>query len=131
MAEEDFCSGCPQSRDCKAVYEQLGNSKGPGVARTATTAFLLPIAVFITALAVSDHVFKQAVAGKNLRFIVGFALAGCASFACILIVKAVNVRLANSSRSAASEPRLDGCAAAERPTPDKVEGDTASKLKAD
>jgi hypothetical protein len=121
MAHEDFCSGCAQSHDCKDVYEQLGKSQGPNVARTAITAFLLPIAVFIAALALSDHIFKQTVTGKNLRFIVGFALAGCASFACILIVKAINVRLANSSR----------CAAAERPNPDKVEGDNKSKLKAD
>jgi len=113
MAEKDFCSRCPQSRDCKAVYEQLGNSKGPCVARTAITAFLLPIAVFITALAVSDHVFKQAIAGKNLRIMVGFALAGCASFICILIVKAVNVRLAK------------------RPTPDRIEGEKTSELKQD
>ncbi len=121
MAHEDFCSGCAQSHDCKDVYEQMGKSQSPNIARTAITAFLLPIAVFIAALALSDHVLKQAVTGKNLRFIVGFALAGCASFACILIVKAINVRLANSSR----------CAVAERPNPDKVEGDNKSKLKAD
>ena len=113
MAHEDFCSRCAQSHDCKDLYEQLGRSQGPSVVWTAITAFLLPIAVFITALAVSDHVFKQAVTGNNLRFIVGFALAGCASFICILIVKAVNVRLAK------------------RPNPDKAEGDTKSKLKAD
>ena len=113
MTHEDFCSGCAQSHDCKDVYEQLGKSQGPNIARTAITAFLLPIAVFIAALALSDHVFKQSVTGQNLRFIVGFALAGCASFACILIVKAINVRLAK------------------RLNPDKVEGDTKSKLKAD
>jgi hypothetical protein len=94
MAEKDFCSGCPQSRDCKAVYKQIGNSKGPGVVRIAITAFLLPIAVFIAALAVSDHALKQAIAGKNLRIMVGFALAAAVSFVCILIVRAVNVRLA-------------------------------------
>jgi predicted transporter len=113
MAHEDFCSRCAESHDCKTLYEQVGKSQGPNIARTAIIAFLLPIAVFITALAVSDHVFKQAVAGKNLRFIIGFALAGCASFACILVVKAINVRLTK------------------RPNPDKVEGDTKSKLKAD
>ncbi len=131
MAEKDFCSGCPQSRDCKAVYEQLGNSKGPGVARTAITVFLLPIAVFIAALAVSDHVFKQAVTGKNLRIMVGFALAGCASFICILIVKAVNVRLANSSRCPSRRVSDAAGAAAERPTPDRIEGEKTSKLKQD
>jgi hypothetical protein len=113
MANEDFCSGCVQSHDCKALYEQVGKSQGLGVAWAAITAFLLPIAVFIAALALSDHVFKQVVTGKNLRFIVGFALAGCASFACILVVRAINVRLAKS------------------PNPDNVEGDTKSKLKAD
>ena len=113
MAHEDFCSRCAQSHDCKDLYEQLGKSQGPSVVWTAITAFLLPIVVFIATLALSDHVFKQAVAGKNLRFIIGFALAGCASFAFILVVKVVNIRLAK------------------RPNSDKAEGDTKSKLKAD
>ena len=113
MAQKDFCSQCAQSNDCKALYEQVGQSQGPNVAKAAITAFLLPIAVFIVALGLSDHVFKQAVAGKNLRFIAGFALAGCASFVYILIAKAINVRLAK------------------RPGHDKAEGDIKSKLKAD
>jgi len=77
MVQEDFCSQCPQNHDCKAVYEQLGKSKGPNVVRKVVVAFLLPIAIFIAALAVSDCMFANAIAGKNLRIMVGFALAGC------------------------------------------------------
>jgi len=113
MAQEDFCSQCPQSRDCKAVYQQIGNSKGPSVVRIVLMAFLLPIAVFIAALAVSDYMFALAIAGKNLRIMVGFALAAGASFVCILIVKAVNVRLAKNQ------------------APDKIEGGSTSRLKQD
>lgn len=113
MAQEDFCSQCPQSHDCRAVYEQLGKSRGPNVVPKVVVAFLLPIAVFIAALAVSDYMLARAIAGKNLRIMVGFALAGCVSFVCILIVKAVNVRLAK------------------RTGPGKVEGGTISKLRQD
>ena len=128
MSQEDFCSRCSQSRDCKAVYQQIGNSKGPGVVRIAITAFLLPIAVFIAALAVSDRVLAYAITGKNLRIMVGFALAAGASFVCILIVKVLNVRLADSSRCPSRSVSDAAGAAAERPTSNKVEGDAASKL---
>jgi hypothetical protein len=98
MAEKDFCPQCSQSRDCKAVYEQLGKSKGPNVVTKVLVAFLLPIAVFIAALALFDHVLARAVAGKNIRIAAGFVLAAGASFVCILIVRMVNVRLAKSQR---------------------------------
>lgn len=113
MAEKDFCSRCPQSRDCKAVYEQLGKSQGPNVVTKVVVAFLLPIAVFIAALALSDHVLTRVIAGKNVRIAAGFVLAAGASFVCILIVRVVNVRLAKNQASG------------------KVEGDTKSRLKAD
>jgi len=113
MSQEDFCSRCPQSRDCKAVYEQLGKSTGPNVVRKVLAAFLLPIAVFIAALALFDHVLARAIAGTTLRIAAGFGIAAGVSFVCILIVNAVNMRLAKG------------------PTPDKFEGDAASKLKQD
>ncbi|MHC5061023.1 MAG: hypothetical protein ACYTFK_08055 [Planctomycetota bacterium] len=113
MGQKKYCSGCAQNRDCKTLYEQVGKSQGPDVALGAITAFLLPIVVFIAALGLNDYVFKQAVEGKNLRFIVGFALAGCASFIYVLIVKAIKVRLARSQGR------------------DKAEGDIKSKQKAD
>jgi hypothetical protein len=113
MVQEDFCSRCPQSHDCKAVYERLGGSQGPNVATKVVVAFLLPIAVFIAALALFDHVLAKVIAGKNTRIAAGFALAACASFVFILIVRMVNVRLAKNQ------------------APDGIEGDKTSKLKQD
>lgn len=113
MAEKDFCSQCPQSRDCKAVYEQLGKSQGPNVVTKVVVAFLLPIAVFIAALALFDHALAKVIAGQNVRIAAGFVLAAGASFVCILIVRVVNVRLAKNR------------------APDKVEGDKTSKLMQD
>ena len=113
MAEEDFCSRCPQSRDCKAVYEQLGKSQGPNVVTKVVVAFLLPIAVFIAALAVFDHALAKVIAGKNVRIAAGFALAVCVSFVCVLVVRMINVRLVKNQ------------------APGRIEGGPTSKLKAD
>jgi len=76
MAKDKFCSNCAQSRNCSAVYEHLGKSKGPSVVRKVLLAFLLPIAVFIIALAVFE---------KLTGPIVGFALAVVAVGICILV----------------------------------------------
>jgi hypothetical protein len=94
MAQENFCSECPQSHDCKTVYEQMGNSQGPNVVRKVLVAFLLPIAVFITALALFDHVLAGAITGKNIRTAAVFALAAGSSFIYIMIARAVNARSA-------------------------------------
>jgi hypothetical protein len=75
MAKDEFCSNCAQSRNCSAVYEHLGKSQAPSVVCKALVAFLLPIAVFIVALAI----FGQ-LAGP----IASFAAAAAAVGICIL-----------------------------------------------
>ena len=117
MAHEDSCYRCSQNHDCNAVYQKIGNSKGPNVVSNVLVAFMLPITVFIATLAVFDHVLARVIAGRNLRIAAAFLLAAAASIICILIVKALNIRLAG--------------AAAERPTTNKIEGVIASKLQQD
>ena len=83
MTEDKFCSNCTQSQNCSAVYEHLGKSSGPSVVYTALVAFLLPIGVFIVALAVFER-FVGPVAG--------LALAAVAVGICILATRMIGWR---------------------------------------
>jgi small-conductance mechanosensitive channel len=103
MAQENLCSECPQTRDCKAVYRQLGDAKAPCVVTKVLVAFLLPIAVFIASLAVFDYTLTQAVSSDKGRIALSFLLAAGVSFVCILITRAINSRLAKSKSPRTSQ----------------------------
>jgi hypothetical protein len=83
MAEDKFCSNCAQSQNCSAIYEHLGKSSQPSVVYKALVAFLLPIGVFIIALAVFERL-----AGP----IAGLALAAVAVGICILVTRMIGQR---------------------------------------
>jgi len=48
--QRESCQGCSQAHDCKKIYQQLGRTEGPSVARSVVIAFALPITVFVTGL---------------------------------------------------------------------------------
>jgi hypothetical protein len=89
MAEDEFCSKCAQKSDCKAVYEQLGQGKGPSVIAKVIKAFLLPIAVFIAGLALFDKLLADAIQGQKIRTAAVFLLSAAVSFIFVLIEKAI------------------------------------------
>ena len=89
MAEDDFCSDCAQKPDCKTVYQQLGQGKGPSVFAKAAKAFLLPIMVFIGGLVFFDKLLTDVMQGQKIRTVVVFLLGAGVSFIFVLIVKAI------------------------------------------
>lgn len=113
IAQGDFCSDCAQSRDCRAVYQQLGDARGPCIVTKVIVAFLLPIAVFIGALAVFGYALTETISSDKGRIATSFLLAACVSFVCILITRAINCRLAESESprtsqgEAVSKPEAD------------------------
>ncbi|MCK5171744.1 MAG: hypothetical protein KAR47_00020 [Planctomycetes bacterium] len=90
--ENDFCSSCDLGSDCKKVYEQLANRTGPSVALRAIVAFLLPITVFIVALGVSERLFRRILTDPALPTVFGAVIAGCLTFICISITRAIYSR---------------------------------------
>lgn len=64
MAQSESCEGCSHAHDCKKVYEQLGCVEGPSIAWTVVFAFLVPIVVFIAALAGFGRIMEGAVSAK-------------------------------------------------------------------
>ena len=93
MTERDFCSNCPQSHNCQTVYERLSNMTGPSVALRAVSAFLLPLIVFIIALAVSKSIFAGIIKNQGLRTLLSLVSAGGAGFIGILLAKSIMRRL--------------------------------------
>ncbi|MCK4960185.1 MAG: hypothetical protein KAT00_12315 [Planctomycetes bacterium] len=90
--ENDFCSGCGLGSDCKKAYEQLAGCRGPSVVIRVTVAFLLPITVFIVALGVSEKLFRRILTDPALPTVFGAVIAGCLTFICILITRAIYSR---------------------------------------
>ena len=54
MIDQGNCEGCSQRHDCREIYGKLGGSAGPSVILSVVIAFLSPIVVFISCLAVFE-----------------------------------------------------------------------------
>jgi len=89
MNEKQICQSCSQQRDCKQIYEQMGNAKGPCVALNVFLVFLLPIIVFIASLAVLQRTFAYLMHSPAVAILTSVILAAAMSFIVILIVKSV------------------------------------------
>jgi len=93
MEQQENCQGCYQKDQCREIYRQLGNAEGPSVVCKVAVAFLLPIVVFISVLAVFEETLAGVVSSKVVRTICGFLSALAAAYACILITKVIKRRL--------------------------------------
>jgi len=89
MADEEFCQNCDQKHDCQKIYRKLGNVKSPSVISKVVVAFLLPIVVFIAALAAFEEILSEALNSKEVQTAVSFLLALLLTSICIMIVKGI------------------------------------------
>ena len=83
------CKSCTQMHSCREVYRQLGNTEVPLALSKIIAAFLLPILVFITSLAVFGPISAKITAAKQLQIALGFLPALAVTFLCILIIKLI------------------------------------------
>jgi len=93
MVEQKNCQDCRQNRDCRNVYQQLGEIQSRSVVVKVIVAFLLPLLVFIIALAVFDKILSGFEMTADLRTVFGAAASLLVTFICILIVRVVNRRI--------------------------------------
>jgi len=89
MAKQKFCQNCSQENRCRELYRRLGDSKSPSIVLKVIVAFLLPIVVFIGALAILQKILENAVTSRPLQTALSFLLALSAAFGLILITKAI------------------------------------------
>ncbi len=93
MAQQKFCQECNQKHDCRDVYRQLGNTKSPSVVFKVVAAFLVPLMVFIAALAAAEKILAGIINSKESQTALSLLLALSITFVCILITKAINRQL--------------------------------------
>ena len=91
MAEAKNCQGSSQGDRCHEVYRRLSEGRGPSIVLKVLLAFVVPVVVFVGAVAVFERLLGEGTGGK-LEMAVSFAAAVSVSFAVILIIKAVNKR---------------------------------------
>jgi len=88
--DEKNCKTCTQSQTCQTIYEKLGSDKVPSAAKKATIAFLLPMVVFITVLAVVQTTLTGRINNDSLRTLLGFVCALATVCICVTAVKIIN-----------------------------------------
>lgn len=75
MTQQEFCRSCGQKNHCQEVYQHLGNKEGPSIISRVIVAFLLPMMVFIAALAASEAILAKVVNKKELQIVLSLLLA--------------------------------------------------------
>ncbi|PKL47851.1 MAG: hypothetical protein CVV39_05185 [Planctomycetes bacterium HGW-Planctomycetes-1] len=69
MTDQEQCENCGQKHNCQEIYRQMSHSKAPNVLSKVVQAFVVPLVIFIIALAVSEKLLAerlQSEAGKTL-----------------------------------------------------------------
>lgn len=77
---EQQCKKCSQKESCREVFERLGGSKASPMLLKAVQAFLLPLILFIVALAVAEEVLAERLSsslGRSLLAIVTGVIVVC------------------------------------------------------
>ena len=104
-AQDDFCRGCSQANQCRTVYEKLGNSKNPSVAKKVTVALLLPLLIFICSAAVTEAVFDKLIKSKGLAAVVALAISLSITYIAVLLIKVIEKRLKQTGKYESSNKR--------------------------
>jgi len=96
MAEDRNCSECAFEHECSNIYKKTGEYKGPSIAFKVTAVFLLPIAVFIIGISISEHILSGILKSENTITALSF-LAGV--FTALLSALLTRCYYKNKSRS--------------------------------
>ncbi len=96
MTQGKSCQECDHENQCQEVYRRLGKTRNPSVVFKVVTALLLPLVVFIAALAAFEGILAGAINTKGLRTALSFLLALSATAIYILIIKVINRRFSKN-----------------------------------
>ena len=83
------CDKCGHKASCLEVFRRLGNIKGKSVVRSVLAAFVLPLVVFIAALAVAQQLLARYIDSAGLRTVVALLAAIVVAAACVIIVRMI------------------------------------------
>ncbi len=88
MDQENNCRDCVQSNSCKEMYRALGRRGGPNVALMSVVAFVVPVAVFVGALACSGWFLRGISGTQRFGTILSFGIASATTVVVVFAVKA-------------------------------------------
>ena len=97
MAEEKLCQECTEKSGCRQIYHQMGNSKEPSIALKVVNAFLLPLVVFIVALATLEKVFAEIADTKEVVATISCAAAMVLTLGLILAIKVIGKKITKNN----------------------------------
>jgi len=88
MSQQKLCQECNQRHQCQEVYRQLGKAQGPSVVFKVIVAFLLPLVVFIAALAIFEEILSGFEIAAGLRAVFSMAASLLVTTLFVLIIRA-------------------------------------------
>ena len=97
MIQQNSCEKCDHTDQCRQVYQRLGKAQGASIASRVVVAFLVPMVVFIAALAVFERIFAGIIETKQLQTIVSLLLALPVTAAVVLLVKLMEKRFGKTN----------------------------------
>jgi hypothetical protein len=100
----EMCSGCGQRSSCGSVYQKLGTARGPSVLGKSLIAFVLPIVLFLLALAASDRLLRGRIEESDLRMLAGILPSLVVSIAGVWAARKIFMSRAECDRQ--GEPSL-------------------------
>ena len=93
MDDQDICQGCGQKNRCEQAYQALGRREGPSVVTSVIIALLVPLIVFIAALAISQKIIVEYVDTQHWQSLISFVIAMAVTGVCVVSIKLARGRL--------------------------------------
>ena len=62
--EQEQCDGCGHQNGCQSIYERLSNAKGPSVLLKTVLALLVPLIIFIAAVATCEKLLTNVIENR-------------------------------------------------------------------
>lgn len=89
MTQRDPCDKCGQKASCREVFRRLGKAEGRFIVCNVLLAFVLPLVVFIAALAAAQQFLAKYIDSAGLRAAVALLAAIVVATACVTIVRMI------------------------------------------
>ena len=87
------CDKCGQKESCQDIYRQLGNTRGKSIVRHVLSAFVLPLVIFIAALAISQRILEKYMDTEVLRTVIALLTAFTVAVISVIIIRMIGKRL--------------------------------------
>ena len=87
IMEQKQCNRCSHQNSCQEIYEHISNTKGPSVLRKTVLALLLPLIIFIVAMAICEKVLETVPANQPAKVLLSILSGIIAVFLYVVIIK--------------------------------------------